>query len=212
MKRYFLSPGAAVVTFLIGVTISAAACFHTPVTTSGADVPAVPESPGNMSSQPIDRSVESYKIYSVILAGKWSKSNLVVRDTTDRGMFQNDDWLEQNLGKSNLDAVNDFKAANEKSIQLENRFDYDGKLVLISQANFKKTIGEDGGWDQFKKAYPGATGIVSFSAVGFDRTGGRALVNVAYLCGGHCGDGTFFVLEKKNGEWAISKELGTWIS
>ena len=123
-----------------------------------------------------------------------------------------DDWLNTNVAKSYADAVSDFKTANEKEQQLENRFEYGGKLSLISQDEFTKTINSGGGWDTFKKNHPGVSGIVTFSAVGFSRDGSHAVVNLSYLCYSHCGNGTFCILEKKNGEWIIAQQIGTWIS
>ena len=161
---------------------------------------------------PVDRGKETYMVYSAILNHGWDKGNIVVRDHTDLGLFQNDDWLNTNVAKSYADAVSDFKTANEKEQQLENRFEYGGKLSLISQDEFTKTINGGGGWDTFKKNHPGASGIVTFSAVGFSRDGSHAVVNLSYLCYSHCGNGTFCILEKKNGEWTIAQQIGTWIS
>src|ERR1044072_1613642 len=84
-----------------------------------------------------DRSKDSYQIYSAILNHKWDKGNIVVRGNTDRGLFQNDDWLETNVGKSCPEAVNDFKTANDKDSPLENHFDYNGKISLIAQQQVK---------------------------------------------------------------------------
>jgi len=168
--------------------------------------------PANVEPSTLDRGKESYRIYSAILDHKWNKGSIIVRDRTDRGLFQNDEWLENNVGNSYPEAVGDFKAANDKGVELENRFNYSGKVSLIDQQEFKKTIGGGDGWDAFRKSHPGASGIVTFSAVGFDRDGNHAVVNLSYLCASHCGNGTFYVLEKKNGEWALSQEIGTWMS
>jgi hypothetical protein len=168
--------------------------------------------PANVEPSTVDRSKESYSIYSAILDHKWNNGSIVVRDHTDRGLFQNDEWLDNNVGQSYPDAVRDFKTANEKDTQIENRFDYSGKVSLIDQQEFKKTIGGGDGWDAFRKSHPGASGIATFSAAGFDHDGNRAVVNVSYLCASHCGNGSFYILEKKDGEWTISKEMGTWIS
>ena len=202
----------AFIALAAALAIAAGGCARIPASKGDVDLTPISGTPSNTSPQAINRAAESYKIYSVVFANKWKNGNIVVREVTDRGLFQNDDWLEKNLDKSNIDAIDDFKKANETGVRLENRFDYDGKLALISQDDFKKTIGDENGWDQFHKLHESATGIVTFSAVGFDRTGMRALVNVSYLCGSHCGHGNFFVLEKRDGEWTISKEMGTWIS
>jgi hypothetical protein len=208
----------------LAVVISFATCVATIVMSGGcvaessrniniADVRG--QTPGqttplNVGSLPIDRSKESYRVYSAILDRKWDKGNIVVRNHTDRGLIQ-DEWLD-NVGQSYPDAVRDFKTANEHDTQIENRFEYNGKISFIDQQEFRKTIDGGDGWDAFRKSHPGASGIVTLSAIGFDRDGTHALVNVSYLCWSHCGNGSFYILEKKDGEWIIAKEIGTWIS
>lgn len=168
--------------------------------------------PSHVRTTSIDREKESYRIYSIVLNHKWDKGNVVVRSVTDRGLFQNDEWLENNLGKSFPEAVSDFKNANTKEIDIKELFDYGGKVSLIDQKEVQATIGGGEGWERFRKDHPETSGIVTFSAVGFDSDGSHAVVNVSYLCASHCGNGSFFVLEKKDADWTISKEIGTWMS
>ena len=208
MKKYLDDRFAAVMSLVV-IGVFAGGC----VLSSSKNLNAgniAEQTPGQ--SMPVDREKETYRIYSAILDHGWNKGNIVVRDHTDRGLFQNDDWLDTNVGKSYPDAVSDFKSANEKDRQLENGVDFTGKIALIDQDEFKNTINGSDGWDAFKKNHPGAAGIVTFSAVGFSRDGNHAVVNVSYLCYSHCGNGSFYVLEKKNGEWTIAQEIGTWIS
>lgn len=168
--------------------------------------------PAERGPASFDRRGEAYRIYSVILNRKWEKGNIVARDKTDGGLFQNEQRLEMNVGKSYPDAVDDYKTANKNSEQMENRFEYNGNISLIGEDEVKNTINSTEGWDAFKKSHPGASGIVTFSAVGFDLDGNHAIVNVSYLCASHCGNGTVFVLEKKDGDWTIKQEIGTWMS
>ena len=213
MKRYPSHRFAAFVSFVAVVVGGCIAGSSRNVNV--ADAPGqtpVQQAPVNVVASPFDRGKESYRVYSVILNHHWDKGNLVVRDRTDRGLFQNDEWLDNNVGKTYADAVGDFKKANDKETQIENRFDYNGKISLIDQQEFKTTIGGGDGWDAFRKNHLGASGIVTFSAVGFDRDGNHALVNVSYLCANRCGNGSFYILEMKNGEWIISQDMGTWIS
>jgi hypothetical protein len=210
---------ALIISFILymGVIIAATGCVsESSRNLNIVDVPR--QSPGEttpvnvQNSSPFDRSKESNRIYSAILDHKWKNGSVIVRDHTGRGLFQNDAWLENNVGESYPDAASDFKTANDKDLEIENRFDYSGKASLIDQQEFRKTIDGGDGWDLFKKNHAGASGIVTFSAVGFDRDGTHALVNVSYLCWSHCGNGSFYILEKKDGEWTVSQEIGTWIS
>lgn len=180
----------------------------------GADPGGSPgeSTPSHVRTTSIDREKESYRIYSIVLNHKWDKGNVVVRSVTDRGLFQNDKWLENNVGKSFPEAVSDFKNANTKEIDIKELFDYSRKVSLIDQQEVKATIGGGEGWERFRKDHPGTSGIVTFSAVGFDSDGSHAVVNVSYLCASHCGNGSFYVLEKRDNDWTISKEIGTWMS
>ncbi|WP_286862874.1 MULTISPECIES: hypothetical protein [Sphingobacterium] len=40
--------------------------------------------------------------------------------------------------------------------------------------------------------------------------GQKAFVSLDYLCGGWCGQGWYFILEKTNGKWKVVKYEGTW--
>ena len=50
-------------------------------------------------------------------------------------------------------------------------------------------------------------GHIQMSAVGFDPAGTRAMVHMAYLCGGLCGGGNLHLLEKVNGGWREAAKL-----
>jgi hypothetical protein len=208
MKAYILYPLAAVITFAIGIGI---AC-------KPPKVAAVPETPVNrnipesIDPSPIDRGKETYKVYSALLNQQWKGGNVVIRNMTDRGLFASEHWLDDNVGLQYPEAVADFKKVNENSVQLSNHFDYDGKLVLIDQEEFKTTIGGGDGWNKFKNEHPGATGIITFSAVGFDASGTTAVVNVMFVCAGLCGNGNVYILEKKDGNWTLKQTVGAVIS
>ena len=79
--------------------------------------------PEDAGTPTFDRSKDSYRIYSVILNHKWNNGNIVVRDRTNRGLLQNDKWLETNVGKSYPEAASDFKNVNDTNVDIENRFD-----------------------------------------------------------------------------------------
>jgi len=154
---------ALIISFILytGVIIAATGCVsESSRNLNIVDVPR--QTPGEttpvnvQNSSPFDRSKESYRIYSAILDHKWNNGSIVVRDHTDRGLFQNDEWLENNVDKSYPDAASDFKAANEKGVEIENRFDYNGKVSLIDQQEFRKTIDGGDGWDAFRAGFEGA--------------------------------------------------------
>ena len=40
----------------------------------------------------------------------------------------------------------------------------------------------------------------------------KAFVSLDYLCGGWCGEGWYFILEKTKGKWKVVKYEGTWMA
>ena len=50
----------------------------------------------------------------------------------------------------------------------------------------------------------------SFTRVGFSQDGCQAFVRFSFVCGGLCGEGAFYLLEKKSGQWEISFKSETW--
>jgi hypothetical protein len=64
----------------------------------------------------------------------------------------------------------------------------------------------------FEKPFPGASGIISFSHVGFDASLDEAIVSTAFVCGGLCGTGKVYVLKKRWGRWRVVNQLIVWVS
>ena len=74
-------------------------------------------------------------------------------------------------------------------------------------ATFDKPIpnGVSDGWSGFYRKYPGSGGYLQVSAVGFDSARTRAMVYMAHHCGGLCGGGTHYLLEKIDAAWRKAK-------
>ena len=67
-------------------------------------------------------------------------------------------------------------------------------------------------WQNFRKAFPGAGGLYSFSRIGFSADKKYALFFVSMVCEGLCGEGNYYLLKKTNGAWNVHKKQMTWIS
>ncbi|MBC8067560.1 MAG: hypothetical protein IAG13_04430 [Deltaproteobacteria bacterium] len=72
----------------------------------------------------------------------------------------------------------------------------------------------DLGWQRdtapFFRAYPGAEGVVSLSAIGFDATAQRALVFAYLECGMACARGGYYELARDPQGWRVTDCVG-WI-
>lgn len=64
----------------------------------------------------------------------------------------------------------------------------------------------------FERLFPGASGIISFSHVGFDASLDQAIVTTSFVCGALCGTGKFYVLKKRWGRWRVVNQWIVWVS
>jgi hypothetical protein len=68
------------------------------------------------------------------------------------------------------------------------------------------------GWKTFDRLYPNSAGYLSLSAVGFNRTGDRALVYYSQFCGWTCAEGAYVLLRKGAGGWEVERKQVMWVS
>jgi hypothetical protein len=87
-------------------------------------------------------------------------------------------------------------------------------VVLVDRQTLKELPQNDPDlfWNRFYQLYPGASGHIVLSAVGYNPTRDLALVTVDVGCGGLCGNGYIVVLRRAGGAWKIATIKGTWIS
>jgi hypothetical protein len=71
---------------------------------------------------------------------------------------------------------------------------------------------EKDGPSSFEQRFPGATGVISFSPVGFDSNLREAIVSTSFVCGGVCGTGRRYVLKKTWGRWEVANKWMLWVS
>jgi hypothetical protein len=168
---------------------------------------------------------DAYAVYAAVLPSNWlvrtaHASRLVIQDTTEIGDHQSShcypDGQDLNSGAWEQ-ALEDFKTRNAQPLALLSQFTLDRPYELVPRDDlsglFKTGVG--GGWENFNAAYPGATGYIQLSAVGFDRDKTRAIVYVAHHCGGLCGQGTYHFLERRHGAWhqvSLKVRSCMWIS
>jgi hypothetical protein len=65
----------------------------------------------------------------------------------------------------------------------------------------------ESGWKNFYRKYPGATGLVTFSRVGFNRKMDEALAHLTAQSGLGSGAGFFAYLRKRKGVWRFISTL-----
>lgn len=163
--------------------------------------------------------VEDYAIYSVLIRRFFTQDNVdsvvILGKTALRTMEKDNlkgtlDYVrgETERGISD-DLIQAFQQANAKPKILEDHFNGTIKRVLITEEQARDLTAD--GWAKFLSQYPGR-GIITFSAVGFDKDRRRALVNASTQSGGKSGWSKYFLLEKENNEWVISDQVQVWAS
>lgn len=163
---------------------------------------------------------ERYAAYSAVLTAMFvhdSTKLLVIEDKTADDFTAKDekhwDYIKKGLEPLSQITIDDFTAKNAQPTTIESKFTLTTKVTLVSKSEVDKLFGQGGGWwKAFYEKYPGSSGLITFSNVGFNGDGTQALLYVGYSCGGLCGSGHYVLLAKNNGAWKIEKSVMTWIS
>lgn len=232
MRKLFLNPAVAVVTFSVGVSAVALRLLTQQSFFRTTEVSAVflSAAPASINADP---EKEKYAVYSAVIKemylGQESKLLVVERDNycqqTPEGE-KVDEKIEDMRRQMEEDAfsrlpalkaetINDFHARAKECHPLEGQFDIPIKYQLISSRDLDSLfhVGEiEGGWSRFYKKYPGSSGVISFSNVGFNSEMNQALVSTSRGCGGLCGAGYFVILAKEQGVWKVGSKIMTWVS
>jgi hypothetical protein len=99
------------------------------------------------------------------------------------------------------DTIQDFLEKSCAVGRLSQTFhtDLPRTFIAAESLRFSNWPIENNGAKSFQQLFPGASGIISFSHVGFD-------------CGGLCGTGSRYVLRKKWGRWEVANKRVVWVS
>jgi hypothetical protein len=112
------------------------------------------------------------------------------------------------------DTIQDFLTKSCTVGRLSTTFhtDLPRTFIATESIHFEGWPVEKDGPSSFEQRFPGASGIVSLSLVGFDSTLREAIVSTSFVCGGLCGTGCRYVLKKKWGRWEVANKWMVWVS
>ena len=130
------------------------------------------------------------KIYRVLTGGWWETGSLRA-DTIQ-------DFVEKSCTVGRLSTT--FHTDFPRTFVDRDSFGFD---MVPNQKNTPK---------DFRQTFPGASGIISLSRVGFDSTLHEAIVSSAFVCGMLCGEGQRHILRKTRGKWVVVQSLVVFIS
>jgi hypothetical protein len=159
---------------------------------------------------------EEYAVYSALIRqnpiGYDLGSSFVVRENTraDLDMFER---TLENVHKLPTSLVDSYRSRNAVPYTLGPNLDIEQDYVLMPQEVFDQILGRKGArWTDFEAKYPGASGFILFSRVGFNADGDQAVADMGYRCGDLCGAGGLYLLVKEDGNWKVQETLMAWQS
>jgi hypothetical protein len=159
-------------------------------------------------------------VYSTLIDSKFLHNGIarvVIDDSTSPG-YGNSGDLEliksqaKQLQGLTTETVESFVDRNNQPFELEDRFDLDVEVVLISAQQIQEIFQDGSGWDQFYDLYPNSQGELQLSQVGFNSHYDQALVYAGNQSYWLAGSGSLFLLEKVDGLWQVQDEIMVWIS
>jgi hypothetical protein len=196
---------------VIGATVILLAAISLEADRAGAQV---------QPPRPID-DPEAYAVYaSVLRTDAWIKQTggktIVVQQ--EAGTHWECISPEEQLATEWRLVFENFKAENAGPRTLLEGFPLGVSYVVASSSSVAAvfdTVSTDP-WAAFYQRYPESGGIVTMSAVGFDRTKRRAIAYVSRTYGLLGGSGRHHLLEKVDGSWRETQVAGlvtcAWVS
>lgn len=188
---------------------------------------------GQNNQLPTYSDATAYEVYSAVLsfpeAAPPSKSkNFVIRRETirDSGALIDGETAptrtclrpDAESAKIIGTAIDDYVKVNQTKWLLEEKFNLETPYKLVDSKTIISIINpftDKENWKEFYKQYPDSSGFVDLSAVGFNADKSVAVVSKGRWCGSLCGEGRYYVLQKKDGKWIPLKwegEYCDWVS
>jgi hypothetical protein len=152
---------------------------------------------------------EAYAVYAAVLPKVWNwelhePKSLVFREETE---FSPTESIKQLCVKGGRDfnskwgsTLKAYVTVNQTPRRLLRMFPIEKNYILVPQRELSELIGKSN-WQDFYARYPEAKSFVSMSSVGFNTEKTKALLTMTYHCGLLCMEGTYYLMEKKNGTW-----------
>jgi hypothetical protein len=67
-------------------------------------------------------------------------------------------------------------------------------------------------WREYYQRFPGVSGIIELSAIGYSADGSAGVLMVDTGCGSLCGNGYIVVVKRDRGLWRLARIQNTWVS
>lgn len=133
-------------------------------------------------------------------------------DISNDNPQQTIDYIKSGLEGISKDTIDNYLARNEQSTVLSPDMDLGVKYILLSEEELHSISSQPNWGEVLNEKYPGTNGYIIFSHVGFNKSLDQALIYVGNVGGPLMGSGSYYLMEKKNGEWVMIQQIMTWIS
>jgi hypothetical protein len=223
MRQVVVGPVAAVLAFLVGVgavMLIGIWTFEPVGETVVQDAVSVPPFEGTQTLEYWAPSCSRHGegdeagVYRAVLSNaRYTGRTIVVQEMSSRG-GELMNKIEQVRGVSG-EAIRDYKLRNIEPESLRWIGSISPRIEFLSEDEIDRIFPENASvypWTDFYKRFPGSSGLVTLSNVGFNGDHTQALVYFANVCGGLCGSGEFVVLKKVRGRWVVERTDQLWVS
>ena len=122
------------------------------------------------------------------------------------------EYMRSGFPSISKEAIDSLLKRNEGPTQLSAEMQLGVDYVLLSAEELAEISSQPNWHEVLNQKYPGSDGYLIFSRVGFNQTLDQAVVYAGKVAGPLMGSGSYYLLEKQDGEWSIKQELMTWIS
>ena len=140
---------------------------------------------------------EAYEVYAAALTLDHGKGELLIADTT----LPFNQCLDSRSDKLADAAINNYKDTNKVRWLLRPQLKLNRPYRLLAETEIKRLQQKDPE-SGFLWRFPPGVAVIHFSAVGFSADKTIAFVEMDVTCGGLCGHGAPFILQKRDGKWS----------
>ncbi len=122
------------------------------------------------------------------------------------------DYIKEGLPSLSDQTLDNFVERNAQPGQLSPTMNIGVDYVLLTSDELSEITSQPNWGEVLTEKYPGSYGYTIFSRVGFNNTLDQAVIYVGSMAGPLVGSGSYFLMEKKNGEWLMLEQIMAWIS
>lgn len=162
--------------------------------------------------------VDEREVLAVCLARLYIGSRQVVRSLTRSGLPPSTGreralcYIRENFEGLGAETLGDFLAKNREQHPVEPDLNPEGRLICLSDEEFRHVFRDREGWERFRQTFPESDGTLRFSRVGLNRDVTQAMLYAGQQFDWHIGSGGYWLFSKSDGVWTEVGRLGTWIS